>query len=384
MHKEGHEIIVLTGQPNYPEGKLYKGYKIFGMRKEMHNGYLVVRVPVIPRGKGKAVQLVINYMSFVFFAGIFGPFLLRKKEVDAVFVYAPSPILQALPAILIKILKKAPLISWVGDLWPQSLSSTGFVTNPVLLKIVESVVKYIYRKHDLLLVQSRTFIEPVRTMVNEVPIEYFPNPGESSFSDWSKDKVSEDDFKLKPGFNVVFAGNIGSVQSVEMILETAIILEATTDVNIYMFGNGSMSAWLEREIMERNMCNLLLPGRFPSSAMPGIFDQADVLLVSLKKDNAMSLTVPSKVQSYMASGKPIIAALDGDGARIVTEAGAGIASPAENAEALAGNILKLKNLPPETLQKMGKAGYHYYKANFDSTVLCRNLVKRIEALKAGE
>ena len=375
----GCEVTVLTGQPNYPEGKIFEGYKALSFRKEVHNGYSIIRVPMMQRNKAKAYQLILNYLSFVISTSFFAPWLLRGERFDVIFVYAPSPILQVIPAIILKKIKRVPLVTWVGDLWPQSLVSTGFVANRFLLKIIEQFVRFIYRQNDLLLVQSRPFIGPVKKLAGAVPVEYFPNPGEAMFADKSS-MLATPVYKLKKGFNIVFAGNLGSVQAIEMIFKAAMILQEEPDINIFLFGNGSMTEWLKTEISAKELKNLVLAGRFPTSAMPAIFAQADVLLVSLIKDETMSLTVPAKVQTYMAAGKPIIAALDGEGAKIVTDAGAGVATPAEDAVALANVILALSRLPQSDLTKMGDAGYLYYKKNFDSGMLTDRFIKRLSTI----
>jgi len=379
LQSEGAEITVLTGQPNYPEGKIFKGYKAFSVKRENHNGYSIIRVPMISRGKAGAIRLCLNYVSFIFSACCYAPWLLRGKKFDGIFVYGLSPILVGLPAILIKKIKKNPLIIWIGDLWPESLASTGYIKNRFILNIIEQVVKFIYQSSDLLLIQSRQFMEPVKKLAGQVPVEYFPNPGEVLFTDRKK-MASEPVYKLRKGFNIVFAGNLGSVQALDMILEAAVILQSEKGINIFLFGSGSMAEWLNTEIVAKKLNNIILPGRFPPHNMPDIFDQADVMLVSLVKDETMSLTVPAKLQSYLAAGKPIIAALDGEGARIVIEARAGIACSAEDSVALAKTILELKKQPAEKLNEMGRNGYHYHQENFDSKMLGQRLFNRLQKL----
>lgn len=382
LQKEGCEITVLTGQPNYPDGHVFKGYKAFSFKKEIHNGQKIFRVPIIlrPKGKRKSIGLFANYISFILSAGIFGPRLLKNENFDAILVYAPSPILQAIPAVWLKRIKKAPLITWIGDLWPESLSSTGFVKNSFVLNRVRSLVKYIYRNCDLLLIQSNGFERSVKALAGNTPVEYYPNPGEDIFSD-HKSKSSP--LTLSAGFNVVFAGNLGSVQSLDTIFEAAVLLKDHKDINFVLIGSGSKSDWLKQEIQKEGLQNIMLPGRFGAEFMPAIFSQADAMLVSLIKDETMSLTAPSKIQSYMAASKPIIASIDGEGARLVTEAGAGIAAPANDAKALAQAILDLKNLSPAERVQMGHAGRTYYEQNFDAHVLACQLKEKIKKLGAS-
>lgn len=372
------DITVLTGQPNYPEGSIQKGYKAYGINSHQYNGYTIFRVPLIPRGKSGGLRLFANYVSFMITASIFGPWMLRKRQFDTILVYAPSPILQVIPAIIIKKIKKIPLTTWIGDLWPQSLESSGFIKNRFILKIVEYVVRFIYSKNDLLLAQSRSFIEPVKALSGSVPVEYFPNPGESIFSDETKEKDSG--LILKPGFNVVFAGNLGGVQALDTVLDAAEHLKNHPDIWFTIIGSGSRGHWLADAIASRNLLNVSMAGRFSPDCMPHIYKQADALLVSLVNLDIYKITVPAKVQSYMAAGRPIICGLLGEGARIVTEAGAGIVIPPEDAEALCNAVLKLKNMPPKELAGFGLAGREYYESNFNSDTLSRLLIARLTEL----
>lgn len=371
LHETGCEITVLTGQPNYPEGKIFKGYHSLSFKKEHYQGYSVIRVPLLPRGKSGAIRLTINYFSFVFFAGLFGPWLVRGKKYDAVFGVAQSPALAVIPAIIISKIKKAPLATWVGDLWPDSMESTGYVSNQLILGGMKKVMHWIYKNNQLILIQSRTFREPILALCDSVPIKYLPNPGEAIFSSPVSGSIPIVSYKDK--FTVMYAGNIGSVQSLDMIVDAASLLQSEKDIRFVLVGSGSKSDWLKTEIETRALTNILLPGRFEPEYMPGILEQADALLVCLVKNNAMSLTVPAKTQTYMAAGRPILAAMDGEGARVVTEAGAGIATPAEDAEALAGAVLTLRNSSVEVRKQMGDAARKYYEENYDSKVVASNL-----------
>ena len=207
----------------------------------------------------------------------------------------------------------------------------------------------------MLLVQSQAFVEPVVRMADGTPVIYHPNPGELAFSKPSKDGLCP--IKLYPGFNVVFAGNLGTVQALETLLDAAEILLPCLEIRLVLIGSGSgsRSAWLEKQVVHRQLKNVRLPGRFSAEVMPGILSQASVLLVSLVRSPIMSQTVPGKVQVYLASGRPIIAALDGEGARVVMESGAGLVCPAEDATALAKAVLQLRATSAEELKRMGES-----------------------------
>lgn len=378
----GHDVIVLTGQPNYPDGKVLPGYAAASLRTQSHGGLTIFRVPLLPRGRGSAIRLLLNYLSFVLSAAVFGPWLLRGAKVDVVFVYAPSPILQSIPAVWLALIKGAKLVTWVQDLWPESLSATGFVRSSKILGAVATIVRWIYRKNDLLLVQSQAFVEPVVEMADDTPVVYHPNPGELAFS--TPDTGQASPLQLEPGFNIVFAGNLGTVQALDTILAAAQFLRDEQDVCFVLVGSGSRSEWLHREVDRLGLDNVKLPGRFSSSDMPGILAQASAVLVSLVKDPIISQTVPSKVQAYLAAGKPIIASLDGEGARVVMAAGAGVACPAEDAQALADAVLQLRNALPEERQKMAQRGLMYYAQHFEPALLAKRLAQILSDVVRGE
>lgn len=372
LREEGCEVLVLTAQPNYPDGVTFKGYSAWAVSSEIHDGIEILRVPLIPRGRGSAFRLVINYLSFILSASIFGYWLLRKRNIDCILVYAPSPILQAIPAIWLGWIKRAKVVVWVQDLWPESLSATGFIKNQTLLTSVAKVVGWIYRRSHLLLAQSQAFILPIKKLAGKTPVVFHPQPGELAFS---VQKYGEPLLKLDTCFSVVFAGNMGTVQSLETILEAARLLRDESDISFVLIGSGSRLTSLKAEVASLDLLNIQFPGRFPAEAMPAILHQASVLLVSLVRDPIMSLTVPGKLQAYLAARKPIIACMDGEGARIVVEAGAGLACPAEGAEALAAAIKKLRNMPARELEQMGKRAGEYYEKNFEPKMLGARLSK---------
>lgn len=376
----GCEVSVLAGQPNYPSGTTYPGFRAWGVGRQRHEaGYDIYRVPEIPRGRGTALALTANYLSFIMSACVLGPWLLRKKCFDVIFVYGSSPIFQAVPGILLKKLTGAPLVTWVQDLWPQSLEVTGFVRNRGVLFAMDMLVRWVYQRNDLLLGQSEAFVPAIRAGAGHVPVDYHPNPGELAFTG---DRPQGDPaLHLEQDlFNVVFAGNLGTVQALDTILDAAEQLRCSPDIRFVLIGNGSRAAWLHDEVARRGLGNVQLPGGFPPEAMPGILAQASVLLVSLARNPAMSQTIPSKVQAYLAAGRPIIAALDGEGARVVEASRAGIACRAEDAEALARSVLRLRDIPIEGLAAMGAAGREYFESNYQPAVLAQELMRRFKGL----
>jgi hypothetical protein len=221
---QGHELVILTGKPNYPGGKIYQGYQQKGIQHERMDDVEVIRVPLRPRKSASAKALLLNYLSFIWSGLIRFPSLLKGRQFDVIFVFAPSPITSAIPAIPLKYLKHAHLAVWVQDLWPESLAATGFIKNKLVLKLVQYLVKAIYAASDTLLVQSKAFIEPVSKLSSEGKAVYFPNvmndmkESENETNNLLPAYLNE---YLDNYFCLVFAGNIGKVQSIETLINAA-------------------------------------------------------------------------------------------------------------------------------------------------------------------
>ena len=377
----GVEVDVLTGKPNYPEGAIFNGYRAGGCQVESWAGATVYRVSLFPRGARSAWRLALNYLSFVASGLMFGPWLLRKRQYDVVFVYGLSPILLAIPAIFLAWIKRRKLIVWVQDLWPESLSATGYVRNARGLRAVEWVVRWIYRHTDLLLVQSRAFEAPVAALAPGKPIAYYPNSVDATFAEPPSPDVALPDVpSLDEGFAVVFAGNVGAGQAVEVMVEAAALLKDVPQIRFVVFGQGSRWDWMCEQLQSRGLTNLHLPGRFPVNTMPGLMQKAGALLVTLADEPIFAMTVPNKVQAYMAAGRPILACLNGEGARLVAEAQAGLSVPAQDAKALAAAVLQLYQMSPEERAQFGVNGRRYYKANFDHDKLVDELMAHLRAM----
>jgi glycosyltransferase involved in cell wall biosynthesis len=377
----GADVTVLTGCPNYPYGVAFSGYKNYKKLVEIHpDGFEIYRVPIILRGNSSSIRLIMNYFSFILSAILFAPTFLKNKKFDIVFVYGLSPIFQVLVGIFIKNLRKIPLVSWVQDLWPESVKLTNHIRNKFILDRISNFVSWIYKKNDLLLVQSKGFIKIVEEQAGIVPVIYFPTPGEL-ISDSNLVKVyQKPDFFLYSGFNIVFAGNLGVVQSLNTILEAAELLKDDLSIRIIFVGSGSQSHWLSNAVKYRNLGNVVLAGPYPSEQMPQIFNSASALLVSLISDPILNLTIPAKIQSYLAAGKPILASLDGEGAKIIIEAKAGLVCQSENSKALAESIIILKKMSNYQLEIMGNSGREYFEANFNPNKLVAKLLDILNQL----
>lgn len=377
MVVRGHEVTVLTGLPNYPSGQFFSGYGWIRPRIESYQGARVVRVPIVPRGGAGAIRLVLNYLSFALF-GVLGVWLKLRGKFDAIFVFEVSPITVGIPAIVASRRFNAPILFWVLDLWPESLTAAGGVRSPRLLRAVARLVKWIYQNCSRVLVQSRAFVpEIARHGVPESRVLYFPSWGESLFQ-----PLQQADSSMLPplpeGFKVLFAGNIGEAQDFPAVLKTAELLRDRTDIQWLIVGDGRMATWAKEEVRRRGLSQVHFLGRHPLEAMPHFYAVADALLLPLKREPIFALTIPGKLQSYLACARPLLAMLDGEGARIVQESGAGFTCAAGDAEGLASHVLTLAAMPDVERSVMGQNGRQYYETNFDRTRLFDQLETWLE------
>jgi glycosyltransferase involved in cell wall biosynthesis len=377
LTEQGHEVTVATAKPNYPGGEIFDGYKAWGVQRERFAESVdVIRVPLWPRGRGGSRNLILNYLSFVATGLFLLPWLLRGRKFDSIVVFAMSPITQVIPAIPLKWIKRAHLAAWVQDLWPESLAATGFVRNPQALRMVGWMVRGIYACCDTLLLQSRAFFDPVARYACRSKLVYYPNsialPSEKTVAPEVPTQLLEE---LRENFCVVFAGNIGIAQSIETVVEAAELLRQHPALKFVLVGSGSRLEWVKERKASLGLDNLILAGRFPMEAMPQIFEHSSALLVSLRDEEIFSYTIPSKVQAYLAAGKPIIASLRGEGARVIEEAGAGKTCEPESANALVESILALMSLSPAERQQMGNAGQSYFNEHFDMDRQTERLVE---------
>jgi glycosyltransferase involved in cell wall biosynthesis len=371
--KRGHRVSVLTGVPNYPQGHVFESYQADPQAFAQFQGAAVHRVPMLPRGQG-GLRLLLNYMSFVCGAALWGPWLLRRTPVDVIFVFEPSPVTVGLPAVWLGRLKKAPVVFWALDLWPETLAAVGVLKSTTLLAGVGRMVRYIYNQCTLVLGQSRAFLGSMaKYCADSTKIRYFPSWAEQVYDDEQSQPAPEVP-EQNHGLTVLFAGNVGEAQDWPAVLDAAQRLKEHADIRWVIVGDGRQWAWLQAEIVRRGLVDqVLLPGRFEVERMPSFYAHADALLVSLKKDPVFAMTIPGKVQSYLMSGIPVLGMLDGEGAAVIQEAQAGLACPAGDPDALAQAVLQLKAMPPEQRIQWGANGRQYAQKEFDRTLLMNRL-----------
>lgn len=373
LQSKGHKLTILTGKPNYPKGEFFSEYLESPNNYDLYQKTPVIRIPMLPRGNG-GIRLILNYLVFAISASFFGPLKLYKKEFDVIFVFEPSPITVGIPAVLLKKIKKAPIIFWVLDLWPETLSAVGVIKSRSTLYLVGKLVSSIYNKSDLILGQSRGFKKEInKYCTSKHKFRYFPNWTESIFEKNIKDYAPEIPLE-KNIFNIVFTGNIGESQDFSAILDTAEQIPKDSGVRWYIIGDGRLSGWLQNEVNNRLLVDrFFLLGRFSLERMPSFYNCASALLVSLKAEPVFALTIPGKVQSYMAAGKPILTMLDGEGSNLIQKAKAGLIAPSGNSYLLKKNIYSMCSMKKSELIKMGLNGKEFARLEFSKKKLMNQL-----------
>jgi len=374
----GHEVEVLTGKPNYPKGNFYKGYSWNTKKVEIINGIKVYRSNLISRGNSGGFRLFLNYISFVFFGSIKLFFI--KQKFDKIFVYAPSPITVGFIGVLASFIFRAKPFLWVHDLWPESLKDAGGIKNKIILGLVNLMTKSIYFFYETILVQSPRFKDyMIEQGVSKNKIIYYPYYAESFY------KVVKPESSVKSifpnGLNILFAGNIGVAQSFDTIISTANKIRSIKEnINFIIIGEGRDKKRVIEKISKMSLeNNFKFLGSFPPEKMSDYFACADALLVSLKKSKIFKLTIPGKLQSYLACGKPIIGSIDGIGSDIIINSKSGYATASENSEMLAKSIIRFSNLTKKEKLDMGENARKYFIKEFERNKL---LLKLIDIFKA--
>ncbi|MDQ0072570.1 glycosyltransferase involved in cell wall biosynthesis [Variovorax boronicumulans] len=378
--RRGHQVTVLTGVPNYPDGKVFPAYREDPERFARYEGAEVVRVPMSARGKG-GIRLMLNFATFAISASVLGLWKLRGRDFDAVLAYEPSPITVGVPAVALRAVKRAPLVFWVLDLWPETLEAIGVVRSPFILRSVGRLVSFIYKRCDLILAQSKSFVPQIKKYAgNSARVEYFPSWAEMLFD--VDQAVAAPEVQVQPeSFNVMFAGNIGDAQDFPAILAAAEILKEHRNIRWLIVGDGRMAQWVADEIQRRGLQESVhMLGRHPVERMSSFFKHADALLVSLKSEPIFSMTIPGKLQSYLAAGVPVLAMLNGEGADVVRNAAAGLTCNAGDHKELAKAVLELSKKSAEERRAMGANGLALSASEFERGSLINRLEGWLQSL----
>jgi len=362
----GHQVDVLAGMPNYPEGEFYDGYGWRGPFTERWGKVRIFRFPHLPRGKGKALALIGQYLSWAA-ASLVRLVGLWRVKWDVVFVFQVTPVTAAIPALLASRLRGIPSVVWVLDLWPEIVKASGLLSNALLLRVIGWFSTRLYRSFDHVITQNEGFrralvargVEPGRT---------------SCVYSWAEDSYSVSppagdaaaEAPWKKGFVVMYTGNLGRMQGVDTLLGAAEKLAQESDINWVFVGDGALRPWMETFARERGLLDRTVHflGKRPLEEMPAYYAQADAMLLGLGRSEALTMVIPAKLQSYLAGGKPVLASADGEAAAATEASGAGWAAPAEDPDALAALVLRMRRTAANERAEMGRSGRRYYEEHF--------------------
>lgn len=373
--KRGYKVTVVTGIPNYPQGKYYPGYGLFKKRKESYNGVEIIRIPLIPRGKN-AIMLALNYLSFVvsgFFWKVF-----TKIKADYVFIFEVSPMTQALPGVWYAKKRKIPCYIYVTDLWPENVEIVTGIKNRYFLNLIGTMVDYIYKRCDRILTSSKSFIEAINNRgISNNRIEFWPQYAEDLYMPFPKEAVLVSEILQDDKFNIIFAGNIGVAQGLDILPKTSIILKRNNiNVRFNIVGDGRFKETLIKMVNDYDVVDMFnFIAKQPAIEIPKFMAVCDAALICLSKSKVFSITLPAKTQSCLACGIPIIVSADGEIQKVIEEAKAGICSEAGNAEMLAMKISELISKSKGELSQMANNAYEYSKLNFDKDRLLKRMDK---------
>ncbi len=360
--KKGHEVFVIAGVPNYPVGKIYKEYRYGNKRNEIINGVRVHRCFTIGRRSGAFFRFL-NYYSYSFSSAIYTSLL--REDFDVVFVNQLSPVMMARAAISYKKRHQTRMVLYCLDLWPESLTVGGIRKGSVVYRFFHKVSKKMYSKADQILVSSKSFSKYFRDEFGITNTSYLPQYAETVFS--------AEKCRKEPGdtIDLMFAGNIGIAQSVDTIIYAA---EKTRDIEKlywHIVGDGSELVRLKGLSQALGLSNVIFHGRQPLEAMPKYYSMADAMIVSMQKNDVISMTLPGKIQTYMVAGKPILGAIDGETTTIIAEAKCGLCCEAEDVNGFA-NIVRsfVENF---SSQQYGYCAWDYYNRMFSKEIIINKL-----------
>ncbi len=374
-----YSVTVLCPIPNYPKGKYYKGYGVFQKRFEKNKNLTIIRILVWPRKNGSKINIFLNYLSFIIFS-ILPAIFLSFKKFDLIIVNQVSPITIAIPGIIIKKIKKIPMIMWVKDLWPESVKDGGNLKSNFLPNLLLPMVKFIYKNCDKILVSSRSFIDSIKEKTDNKDIIYMPHWGETVFTESESTTFKNTEIEKIKDFKIIFAGNIGIAQDFDTIIN-AINKVKNYPIHLVVLGEGREKKNAMIKVKKMGLeSKVSFLGFFPLKTMPYFFNEADALLISLKKSDIFAKTVPAKTQSYMALGKPILTNADGEVSNIIEESESGLIANSGNYTLLANNMLKLSQLSKKELKMMANNGKKYYEVNFNRQKILNNFEKMMDSI----
>jgi colanic acid biosynthesis glycosyl transferase WcaI len=357
--RQGFEVEVLTGFPNYPCGKVYPGYRIKLLQREVIDGVQVTRVPLYPNHDHSAIKRVLNYASFAASSLVYGLFVARRA--DVIYAYHP-PLTVGITASLVRLFRRIPVVYDIQDMWPDTLRATGMLNNARALNAVEAVCQWVYRRVDHMVVLSPGFKRLLMQRgVPESKLKVIYNWADEVALAVPQGQLPES-FPSAKQFRIVFAGNMGKAQALDAVLDAAALLQTRgSRVCFVMLGGGVEVNRLKQRTVDLRLHNVVFLPPVPMAEVGTLLHAADALLVHLRKDPLFEITIPSKTQAYMTVGKPLLMAVDGDAADLVLQSNGGVVAESENAEALADAAEGLAALPSEQLLAMGQRARRYYQ-----------------------
>lgn len=358
LQRSGFAVEVVTGFPNYPGGKVYDGYRVRPMTREVIDGVHVTRLALFPSHNQRALSRIANYLSFCLSSFLYLTFVSRRA--DIVYVYHP-PLTSGIAAAAAKFFRRTPTVIDIQDLWPDTLAATGMLDNPHILKIVGAVCNWVYRRMDHIVVLSpgfKTMLTARRVPAGKIDVIY-NWADEASISKPTDDRTAAIPNDGK--FRVLFAGNMGRAQALDTAIDAAKILTTRApNLELCFLGGGVEVTRLERRVLDERIANVRFLPKVPMAEVGNFLAAANALLVHLRADPLFEITIPSKTQAYMAAGKPVLMGVSGDAADLVLKSKAGLHFAPENPAALAAAIEKLATLDISDLEKMGENGRNYY------------------------
>lgn len=374
--EQGCEVDVLCGLPNYPKGEFASGYGYLGKRHEVHNSVRIDRVLEIKRGKNSNLRIFLNYISFPFFSIFHVPKLLTRKY-DHIFIYQLSPVMMSIAGIILGKLKRIPITMYVLDLWPENLYSVIPVRSKFLRNIAEKHSHWYYKKADRLIALSEAMRDKL-AQAGKKPskdILVLPQACEKIYEQRTHDDILRKRFSKT--FNIVFTGNISPAQSFETMIEAAEILKTKglKDIRWAIVGDGMSRRDVELKVTKKGLSDIFVfEGHQPIECMPAYADVADVLVGCLTKSELLEATVPAKVMSYIALGKPIVLAMDGEVQGLINNTiRCGLVGPTEDAATLALNIERIYQMSSKQRIEMGSRGRAYHFAHFERNLVLEKL-----------
>lgn len=371
------EVEVLCGLPNYPKGKLFDGYSFFRKRKQIHNGTTIYRAPEITRGNNSNMRVFLNYLSFPFFSLFHIPRMVFTHY-DKIFLYQTSPVMMSVSGVILGKLKRTETTMYVLDLWPENLYSVLPVKNNLLRKVIEKVSHWHYKNADKLIVLSEKMKERVieTTGKSDEKVIILPQSCEKLYEQDIDDPSLKKQFNK--GFNAVFTGSITPAQSFETVVDTASILKkkGITDINWIIVGDGMALNHVKQLVKEAGLSNSFhFEGQRPVADMPRYSGVADVLFGCLVRSEFLEATIPAKVMSYIASGKPMVLSMDGEVQQLINSTiKCGLVGPTEDTAALAANIEKIYKLSNKERAAMGKRARDYHFKHLERSIVMSKLL----------